>query len=48
MTMRVLFLTVLLALSACVNGQIGTPPSARANPYDVPSCGTGNNRGCGG
>ena len=47
MILRFLLLATLLTLSACAGGQIGTP-TVRTNPYDVPGCGTGNNRGCGG
>jgi len=46
MTLRILLLSALLALSACVNGQIGT--ETVYNPNAAPGCGTGNNRGCGG
>ena len=45
-TLRILLLSALLALSACVNGQIGT--ETVHNPNAASGCGTGNNRGCGG
>jgi hypothetical protein len=46
MILRALVFSALLALSACVNGQIGT--ETRYNPYASAGCGTGNNRACGG